>query len=194
MADIEKFAPILMRNEAKVTAIASGESNKAYFERAKKGGFSNDDADSGGATMVGITLATYTDYCKKKNLGTPTVAKLKAITYETWLDIVKTYYWDKCMASEIVSQSVADIFVDWVYNSGIGNGVKGVQKCVGAIVDGVMGTQTLKAINSKNALDLFNAIKIARYDFYDEICRKKPSQAKFRNGWYNRLNRFNFTV
>jgi lysozyme family protein len=194
MADIENFAPILIRNEAVVTAIKSGESNKDYFERAKKGGFSNDKDDSGGATMVGVTLATYKDYCKKKGLTTPDVAKLKAITYEAWKDIMKSNYWDKCRASEIVSQSVANIYVDWAFNSGVVTATKNIQQLSNSVVDGVIGRKTLAAINSKNALDFFNAIKIARYDFYDERCRKYPSQIKFRDGWYNRLNRFNFTT
>jgi len=94
MAIIDKFIPILLRWEASTT-VKSGESLEAAFNRAKKTGWSNDPADTGGATMVGVTLNTYKAYCTKKGLPSPTVNDLKNIQYSVWKDIVYTMYWNK---------------------------------------------------------------------------------------------------
>jgi lysozyme family protein len=40
-----------------------GETLEDAFSRAKKTGFANDPNDRGGATMVGVTISTYRQYC-----------------------------------------------------------------------------------------------------------------------------------
>lgn len=149
-----------------------------------EGGFVNDPADAGGATMKGVTLATF-----RKFYGSDkTVDDLKAITDTQWLHIFKTGYWDKCGADKILSQSVANALVDWAYNSGPATAAKAVQKIVGVTADGIIGNQTLAAINSKNARQLFSDIKAARTQFVENIVKNKPLQGKFLKGWKNRIN------
>ena len=70
----------------------------APFIQSWEGGFANDPDDNGGATMKGITISTYTDYCRRKGKKAPTVADLKRITDQEWLDIMKTMYWDPWQA------------------------------------------------------------------------------------------------
>ena len=52
MADVKKLAPFILKWE---------------------GGFVNDPDDLGGATNMGITIATYRVYRKRKGLPEPTV-------------------------------------------------------------------------------------------------------------------------
>ena len=100
---------------------------------------------------------------------------------------MKSMYWDKFRADEIVSQSVANICVDWLWMSG-SVAIKRVQEIVGVKVDGIVGEKTLAAINNRSPLPLFGAIKEARKEYIDEICAKRPKNEKFRRGWMNRLN------
>lgn len=153
-----------------------------------EGGFVNDPADAGGATMKGVTLATF----RKFYGADKTVSDLKAITDAQWLHIFKVGYWDKCRADEINSQSVANALVDWAYNSGVSTAVKKVQALLRITQDGIVGPKTIAEINASNTRTLFEAIKAARIEFVENIVKNKPSQAKFLNGWKNRINALTF--
>ena len=127
MATVDKFIPVVLRWEAGTT-VKSNETLEQAFNRAKVKGFSNDPDDSGGATMVGVTLSTYKTYCKRNGLRTPSVTDLKAIQYKVWRDILHTMYWNKWKADLIEDQKVANMLVDWVWGSGASIGIKRPQK------------------------------------------------------------------
>lgn len=157
-----------------------------------EGGFVNDPDDLGGATNMGVTMNTYIAYCRRKGYPVPTVTRLKNLSEGQWVDIVKTMYWDRFRADEIHSQSVANICVDWLWLSGT-VAIKRVQELVGVKVDGIVGPNTLVAINSMSSLVLFGMVKEERKRYIDEICRKRPANEKFRKGWLNRLNDLMYT-
>ena len=161
--------------------------NLMPFLERWEGGFVNDPDDLGGATNMGVTMNTYIAYCKKKGYPVPTVARLRNLSKEQWVDIVKTLYWDKFRGDDIQSQSVANMCVDWLWNSGT-VAIKRVQEIVGVKVDGIVGDKTIAAINNRSPLPLFGAIKEARKEYIEEICDKRPKNEKFRRGWMNRLN------
>lgn len=161
------------------------------FIQKWEGGFANDPDDKGGATMAGVTIGTYTEYRRKKGLPAPSVDDLKKITETEWMDIFKTLYWDRWKADQILSQSVADILVDWVWGSGVW-GIKIPQRILGVTQDGVVGPKTLAALSSWNSRQLFNDIKAARVKYIDDICKNTPTNEKFRRGWMNRLNDIKF--
>ena len=56
MADVKKLAPFILKWE---------------------GGFVNDPDDLGGATNMGVTMATYKVYCKRKGRPEPAIDDLK---------------------------------------------------------------------------------------------------------------------
>lgn len=64
MANVEKLVPFIIQFEAGVTP--AGLTGEKLFEKARKTGYANDPDDLGGATMVGVTIATYKEYCRKK--------------------------------------------------------------------------------------------------------------------------------
>lgn len=70
MATIDKFIPILLQWEASII-VKQGETLEQAYTRATKKGFTNDKDDTGGATMVGVTIGTYRSYCKYKGWKTP---------------------------------------------------------------------------------------------------------------------------
>ena len=77
--------------------------------------------------------------------------------------------------------------VDWAWASGARTAIRKVQELLGVTVDGLDGNETLSAINSKDSEELFDRIKVARYDFVDAIVKRDPSQKRFINGWKNRI-------
>ena len=168
MADVNKLAPWILKWE---------------------GGFVNDPDDSGGPTNKGVTIKTWKQVgYDKDGDGDIDVKDLKLLTVNDVIKVVlKPHYWDRWKADEIVSQSVANICVDWVWASGK-PGITRVQKLLGVKQDGVVGPKTLAALNSRSPLPLFGAIKQERIKFIDEICIKNPKNLKFKKGWLNRLN------
>lgn len=209
MAKVEKLVPIIIKWESGVT----GEklTNEELFEKARTKGFANDPADSGGATMVGVTIATFKAYRKSKRKPTPTVKDLKSITYEEWLDILKTMFWDRMRADEINNQSIANLCVNTVWGSGPGY-IKTIQGVVGVKCDGIVGPITLKAINENPHPDyLFERLWNRRKQFFEDIVARsiadyerkvgrkatnleliKYTKKRFLKGWLNRLNDFKF--
>lgn len=189
MADVEKLIPHIIKWEAGI-AQRQGESLYSLFERAKNSGLANDKDDLGGLTMVGVTYGTFEAYCRKKCIK-PTPFKLQTIDYSNWLDILKTLYWDRWKADEINNQSVANILVDWVWASGV-HGIKRPQRLLGVTADGIVGKNTLKAVNEYDSEELFAGIVFDREQFIDEIVRARPRNAKFKQGWLNRIRDFKY--
>lgn len=169
----------------------NGELNEALYKRAKESGWADDPDDLGGQTMVGVTMATYEEYCRRKGYPKPTTGRLMDLSYNDWKSILKMLYWDRWNADEIRSQSIAEIVCDFVWASGV-HGIKVPQDLVGVIPDGIVGPKTLAAVNSRNPRELFDQIKIARFDFIEDICRKRPANNKFKRGWMNRINDIKF--
>lgn len=192
MAQIDSFIPFILRWAAGVIRKPE-ESVKQLFVRARRSGWSDDPLDAGGATQCDVTLATYRTYCRRKGLPVPDKARLRVIPYEHWREILKTMYWDRWHADEIRSQRVAEILVDWVWASG-SYGVKRPQKLLGVTVDGIVGPETIAAVNSADPDRLFARIKHDRVKFCDEIVARRPSQKKWLRGWLNRINAFLLTV
>lgn len=190
MANIEHFIPFLIKWEAGISK-KSNETNESLFQRARKTGWADDPDDLGGQTMVGVTMATYEEYCRRKGYPKPTTGRLMDLSYNDWKSILKMLYWDRWNADEIRSQSIAEIVCDFVWASGV-HGIKVPQDLVGVIPDGIVGPKTLAAVNSRNPRELFEQIKIARFDFIEDICRKHPANNKFKRGWMNRINDIKF--
>lgn len=171
MADVTKLVPHLLKWE---------------------GGWSNDPDDLGGATNKGVTFNTYKRYCRIRGKAMPSIGDLRRLTDEEFTDILKTMFWDVCRADFIESQSVANIIVDWGWNSGTVTAVKHVQRVLGVEDDGVVGPVTLAAINSKSPLPLFGQIRSARIEYYHSIVDARPANTKFLRGWLNRVNDLQF--
>lgn len=154
-----------------------------------EGGFVDDPLDRGGATNKGITIGTFRNFYGKE----ATVEQLKNITDEQWLHIFKCGFWDKWKADDINNQSIADIVVDWAWGSGAATSIKQVQKILGVAVDGIVGNDTLTAINTADQRTLFDKIHSRRIEFVENIVKRDPSQTRFLKGWKNRINSLTFS-
>lgn len=186
MADINLYIPFIIRWEVGLSL--PDESNEALFEEARKSrqAFTDNPLDRGGATMCGVTLATYRTYRGRAGLKPPTVAELRDITYSDWHAIVTGLFWDRWRASEIICQAVAEALVDWVWTSG-SPGIRIPQRLLGVKADGIAGPLTLDAVAKADTGQLFASIQAARETFVRGIVASRPSQRVWLNGWLNRI-------
>ena len=156
-----------------------------------EGGFVNNPNDKGGPTNEGITLSTWKQVgYDKTGDGEINVDDIKILN-EADFKFVLRIYWNRWKADSIQNQSIADILVDWVWGSGKW-GVVIPQELLGVETDGVVGRDTITAVNSANQEQLFNKIFQARVSFLQAIVKHHPSQSIFLKGWLNRLNDFKF--
>ena len=209
MAQVDKLIPTIIKWEAGTTG--EGLTNEELFEKARAKGYANDPVDAGGATMIGVTLATYTAYRKRMKRPAPKVKDLKTITYKEWRDILKTMFWDQMKADDIANQSIANLCVNTVWGSGAGY-IKTIQSVLGVKQDGVVGNITLGKINGWNPqIALFDLLWARRKKFFESIVQNsiaeyerkigrkstlqeqlKHTYKRFLAGWLNRLNDFKF--
>lgn len=165
MADFDKYAPILSKWE---------------------GGFVDNPNDPGGATNRGVTLSTYRQY-----FGTgKTVEDLKNISDMEWRAVMRAY-WNKALANFISNQSIANIVVDFYINAGT-KGLKAVQNAIGCTADGVIGKQSLAALNAEPQECVFCRIKKARLEYYEGLARNNSKYKTFIKGWTNRVDSFTY--
>lgn len=153
-----------------------------------EGGFVNDPDDSGGATNLGVTIATFREFYGQDK----TTSDLLHMTMGQWEHIFKKGYWDKILGDAIRSQGVANIIVDWCWMSGTKRVIKRIQKILRVKSDGIFGPMTLAALNASEPRNLFLVIKSARVDYYKEIVGINPRNRKFLKGWLNRLNALDY--
>jgi lysozyme family protein len=138
-------------------------------------------------TKYGISAPVLGQYLKRF----PTVQDMKSLSLNTAKEIYRLNYWNAMRASEIKSQSVANIYVDFGINSGPGVAIREMQRTLNTQFskelkeDGAIGPITLSAINSVNSESLFNHYKERRRVFFLSL-----NQPTFINGWLNRLNAF----
>lgn len=168
--------------------------NLAPYILRWEGGYVNDPVDRGGATNMGVTIATWRDVgYDKDGDGDIDVNDLRMLTRDEVVGrVLKPHYWDRWRADQIASQSIANILVDWVWGSGA-YGIKIPQRILGVKVDGIVGPATLAAVNAREPRELFDVIKAEREAYLRRIVTANPSQRRFLNGWLNRLNDLKFT-
>lgn len=152
------------------------------FIRKWEGGYVNDPDDAGGCTMMGVTIKVFQKYYGADK----TCDDLKHITEDEWLSIFKKGYWDYCKADKIGNQSIAELVVDMAWVSGPVNAIKRVQRALNLKDDGIVGPNTLKALNGEKKA-VFEQLWNMRKRWLEDIAQKKNNR-KYLKGWLNRLN------
>lgn len=169
MADASKLVPFIL----------SWETDK----------YTNNKNDKGGPTKYGITLATWKKIGYDKNGdGKINEQDVKLLTRADFDRVFKKNFWDSCKADSINDQSVANMLVDFAYNSGVSRAVRHLQSIVGGKADGIVGKQTLANINNYllGQQALFEAFKEDRKAYLKSIAVGK--QAVNLNGWLRRVS------
>lgn len=107
---------------------------------------------------------------------------LKSLVFER----IKTNYWDKAKLDNVNSQKIADEIFLFGFNVDMKVAIKKTQKLINVPQDGIIGSQTIKALNSfdVNIFDIeFDKEEI---NYYDAIIKSKPYLAPNEKGWYKR--------
>lgn len=158
-----------------------------------EGGYVNHPLDRGGPTKYGVILSVWQEHGHDKDGdGDIDAEDIKKLSEGDAKYIAKKIFWDYFLADLILNQSLAEFIVDWGYNSGRKTVAKIVQRLVKVMVDGIVGPQTVTAINCADQELLFNALKIERKVFLNSIIKRKPDQIVFYDGWMNRVNSFSY--
>ena len=161
----------------------------APFILSWEGGYNKVPGDHGGATNKGVTLATWRRYGYDKNEDNVINERdvMLISEYDAIYEILKPVYWDRWHADQIHSQAIANLLVDWYWNSGA-YGIKLPQKVLGVTIDGQVGPRTLQAINQHpDPRQLFQQLWQERKAYFERLAQK-PTQRKFLAGWLNRLD------
>jgi len=154
------------------------------FERALKlvliheGGWADHPKDPGGATMKGVTLATFRQFVKPN----ATKADLRNITDQQLATVYQKHYWDAVKADQLPDGLDYAVF-DYAVNSGPTRAAKHLQAVLGVHQDGIIGPATLAAANRQPAVDVIKALCARRMTFL----RSLKTWPTFGKGWERRV-------
>ena len=143
-----------------------------------EGGWADHPRDPGGATMKGVTLATYSDWLGRQ----ATKDELRAISDEHLRTIYKARFWDAVRGDELPS-GVDYVVFDMAVNSGPGRAARMLQAAVGATPDGSIGPKTLAAVQAQDPAALIAAFQRSRQHFLEAL----PTFGTFGKGWTRRV-------
>jgi len=151
------------------------------FTLREEGGYVDNPADPGGATNMGITLATLRQYTDDPQLG---ATQVRDMTERTARAIYQALYWNPLRADALprgVDLSVFDMGV----NAGTWRSARILQHALGFTgleVDGCIGPETLDAAAKFDPLTLVDALAERQAAFY----RGLAEFSIFGEGWLNR--------
>lgn len=144
-------------------------------DQRRKIGYVNIPADRGGETKYGIAQN-----------ANPQV-RVRNLNLNAAMDVYFNNYWLRGKNDKL-PYPVCLIHFDGCVNHGIGRANKFLQRAVGAVDDGMVGNQTLAAVNAADPEAIIRSISEQRTNFYLAIVKRDPSQRIFLNGWMRRIN------
>jgi hypothetical protein len=101
------------------------------------------------------------------------------------LDFYKSNFWDKYRLSEVNDQAVAT----WIYNHVVNGGRRGamwIQEAAGVTADGVIGPQSIRAINAADPKALLQEAEDVAAFYRLDKAEADPSQIQFLPSWLRR--------
>jgi len=150
-------------------------------------------------TNKGITFKTWVSTSKELGHPSNTDAFIK-MTDAQWGKVMKKFYWDVGKGDSMNSQIIAELLTEIMWGSGNGGLKPNVILMQNFLkkkgydpqgVDGVIGTNTINALNSY----LSKTGKAGEKELYDAIWNNRVSQLrtygtfyKHGQGWLNRMN------
>lgn len=153
--------------------------NKSFALLMKsEGGFVQDPHDSGGATNLGVTIATWKAYVNRP----VSVQEIKDLTPVMVKPLYKQNYWNPA-GCDILPSGVDYVVFDFAVNAGVKRAIKCLQKAVGADADGVLGSITQALIRQSNPMDVVEHFTEEKIAFY-----KSLNNPYFEKGWLARAD------
>jgi len=147
---------------------------------ASEGGFVDDPHDPGGATNLGVTLATLCGWFGRA----ASIADVEALTPAAVAPIYFARYWNPSHACDCPPGVDLMVF-DAAVNQGVGPALASLQAALGVAADGAFGPTTRAALAAADGPRLIRAVAAIREAHY----RALPAFARFGRGWLARLDR-----
>lgn len=142
-----------------------------------EGGWADHPHDPGGATMKGITLATF-----RRFKPGASKADLRRISDEDVQRIYRVGYWNP-ISGDKLAYGVDLAVLDYGINSGPARAARYLQAVVGVKQDGVIGPQTLKAAVMTGGKSVIQKLCAKRLAFVQGLKTWKH----FGRGWSRRI-------
>ena len=154
-----------------------------------EGGFTDNPNDRGGRTNMGITQRFLDTYKERARVNVDDVRHLKK---EDVIELYRTE-WNIYGFGKLDNSNVMKIVYDFSVNSGPQVAIKYMQRILNKkgknlAVDGYIGENTNRAVNSVDEKWLVREILKARAEHCDRIVDKEPKQREFIKGWFKRIN------
>lgn len=149
-----------------------------------EGDWSDNPKDPGGATMKGVTLATFRRYVAPK----ATKDDLRHITGPQLGTVYRRQFWDAVHGAELPA-GVDYATFDFAVNSGPGRAAKYLQAAAGAVQDGRIGPATIQIVRALPPGVVIDRLCDARLAF---MKRAKDKNGRllwptFGKGWTTRV-------
>lgn len=138
-------------------------------------GYVNDPYDRGGETKFGVAKNANPDL----NITNLTWEQAKAVYY--------VRYWLAGQCDRLPPR-VGVLHFDGCVNHGLKRANMFLQRAAGVTPDGVIGPITIAKIKTLNPITVCHTICSLREQFYRQIVKSNPTQARFLNGWLRRIN------
>ena len=151
-----------------------------------EGGFQDDPHDKGnrlsdgrlGSTNMGVTQATWEAWVGHE----VTHDDMKALTPADIEPLYKKNFWASCRCDEL-PEGLDYALYDLAVNSGVGRAIRFLQMVLGIRADGVMGVETMRAVNSSDDRDLIKKLCDYRLTFLQGL----PDWNRYGTTWGNRV-------
>lgn len=157
---------------------------------AHEGGYVNDPDDPGGETYKGVARKIHSKWdgwqnvdMRKREPGFPANLDKDVQLQEAIADFYRITFWDKIQGDKIENQDIAESIFDFGVNAGTGTSVSLAQLVVGVKSDGIIGQNTLSALNAIEPPFFLSAFTVAKIARYVNIVKKRPTSRKYFYGW-----------
>jgi lysozyme family protein len=145
-----------------------------------EGGYSDDPADPGGRTNLGVTQRVWESWVGRAS----NEKEMRNLTPADVAPLYKRKYWDACDC-DLLTDGVDYVVFDFAVNAGVGRSVKTLQSCVDAAMDGQIGKNTLGLVATF-------PVDVVIFKFSDEkvgYYKQLPTFSEFGKGWLDRVDR-----
>ena len=101
-------------------------------------------------------------------------------------EFYKKEFWDKLQLDLVKSVDKQEEVMCFAISVGIKPCIKKLQECLNVKVDGIIGQQTINALNSFNESLFDKLFDLEEKEYYELIIKNKPQYLQFKNGWFKR--------
>src|SRR3990167_315149 len=147
----------------------------------REGVETNDPSDKGRRTKFGISEKSNPEAWKDGDVSEEEAREIYTRKYVVW---------PKFNLIPLSHSALQAQLIDFGVNSGPFIAIQKLQTILGVEADGIIGPNTLKAIEEENPFILNNKLVKERVLMNCRIVKKDPSQLKYLVGWVNRAFEF----